>query len=126
MFLSHPMRTYALLILHPVINSACYDVGTVNKLVENMNSCLFWDKTQCRLLKVNRPFEVTCRLHSQDGRKIQGRNQPEAGNFLSKRRLTFKGIHSFITQNVEIFITTAVRTSHPTQLIPWFSIRCNL
>jgi hypothetical protein len=32
-----------------------------------------------------------------------------------KRRLTFNGLHGVISQKTELFITTAVRTSNPTQ-----------
>jgi hypothetical protein len=37
-----------------------------------------------------------------------------------KRRLTFNGLHGVITQEIELFITTGVRTSNPT---PWFLFR---
>jgi hypothetical protein len=33
-----------------------------------------------------------------------------------KRRLTFTGLHGAISQKIELFITTAVRTTDPTQL----------
>jgi hypothetical protein len=36
--------------------------------------------------------------------------------FPLKRRLTFKGLHGVISQEIELFITTAVRTSNPTTM----------
>jgi hypothetical protein len=38
-------------------------------------SSVFWDITPCSPLKVNRPFEGTCRLHLQGRRISQARNQ---------------------------------------------------
>jgi hypothetical protein len=37
-----------------------------------------------------------------------------------KRRLTFNGLHGFISLKTELFITTAVRTSNPTRIV-WYS-----
>jgi hypothetical protein len=34
-----------------------------------------------------------------------------------KRRLVFNGVHGIIFQKIELFITTAVRTSNPTRRI---------
>jgi hypothetical protein len=34
---------------------------------------------------------------------------------LPKRQLTFNGLHGVISKKIELIITTAVRTSHPTQ-----------
>jgi hypothetical protein len=47
-----------------------------------MKSSTFWDITQYIPLKVDRRFEQTCRLHLQDRRKSQARNQDSAGFFL--------------------------------------------
>jgi hypothetical protein len=33
---------------------------------------IFWDMTPCSLLKINRRFGKTIRVHLQDGRKIGG------------------------------------------------------
>jgi hypothetical protein len=72
---------------------------------------IFWDITPCSLLKVNRRFGGTCRLHLQ-GRRIsqaeQMRQDPR------NRRLTFNGLHGATNQKTEFLITTAVRTSNPT------------
>jgi hypothetical protein len=50
----------------------------------------------------------------------------DAGDVPPKRRLTFNGLHGVISQKIELFITTAVRTSNPTnlncnnsELTPW-------
>jgi hypothetical protein len=88
----------------------------------------FWNIMRCSLLKVNRRFGGTYRLHLQ-GRKISwARNQratyfhadfllllffnPEyADDISSKRRLTFRRLHGIISQKIVLVITTAVRTS---------------
>jgi hypothetical protein len=41
---------------------------------------IFWDKTQCSLLKANRNFGGTCRLHLQSRRISQVRIQLEGGS----------------------------------------------
>jgi hypothetical protein len=51
-------------------------------------------------------------------RKSKARNQHEAGSKQSlhippKYWLIFSGLHSVISEKVELFITTAVRTSNP-------------
>jgi hypothetical protein len=38
----------------------------------------------------------------------------DRGDVPPKRLLTFKGLHSVISQKIELFITTAVGTSNPT------------
>jgi hypothetical protein len=73
-------------------------------------------------MKVNGSFGGTCDLHLQGGRVSQGRNRPEASCKLSsadslKRRLTFDGLYGVVFQKIELFITSAVRTSNPTLLI---------
>jgi hypothetical protein len=99
--------------------------------------CLCRDMMPCSLLKVNWRLRGTYRLHLQ-GRKIsRERNQSSAfhcfhaGFLLSlffrpwrwrrhvppKRQLTLNGQHGVISQKVVLFITTAVRTSNPTQFM---------
>jgi hypothetical protein len=39
-----------------------------------------------------------------------------------KHRLTFNGLHGFISQKIEIFITTAIITSNPTYLGPGYLV----
>jgi hypothetical protein len=94
--------------------------GTENKL----KISIFWDITPCSPLKVNWRFGRVFRLHLQDRRKIQARNQHKAGNkraeyghgiFLQKSRLTFIGQHGDISQKAELFITVDVSTSSPTE-----------
>jgi hypothetical protein len=43
-----------------------------------------------------------------------------------KRRLTFNGLHGVISQKIELFITTAVRTSNPAELLKFANLftRC--
>jgi hypothetical protein len=63
-------------------------------------------------MKVNRRFEGTCRFHLQ-GRGIrQSRNQREAGSKQSFS-VDFQPTTRVISQKIELFITTAVRTSNP-------------
>jgi hypothetical protein len=74
---------------------------------------------------INRRFGGKFRLHLQGERINQARNRREAEPasrwFLTwfilptwmsppKRRLTFDGLHDVISQKMELFITTAVRT----------------
>jgi hypothetical protein len=107
-------------------------------LLSISKSTIFWNVTLCSPLNVNRRFGRTYRLHlqGQDNklRKKLAWKHPllaicfHAGFFLSllfwpwkwrryvppKRRLTFKGLHSVISQNMVLFITTAMRTSNST------------
>jgi hypothetical protein len=89
------------------------------------------------LLKINRRFGEAYLPHLQDRRKSQVRNQCESKQssalwffawfFLGpwrwrrydppKRRLTFNGLHGFITQKIQHFITTGVRTLNPAQAL---------
>jgi hypothetical protein len=41
-------------------------------------------------------------------------NPEDGGNILPKRLLTFNGLHGFISQTIQHFITTAVGTSNST------------
>jgi hypothetical protein len=71
------------------------------------------------LLKVNRRFGGTCHLHLQGRRISQARNQRESSclpRVPPKRRLTFNGLHSVISQKIKLFITTVLITSNPTSL----------
>jgi hypothetical protein len=58
-------------------------------------------------LKVNQCFGGKCCLHLQGQRISQTRNQHEAVSKKSR-------LHTVISQKVELFITTAVRTSNST------------
>jgi hypothetical protein len=57
-------------------------------------------------------FGETCRLHLQ-GQICQARNQHEADSMI----LTFNGLHGVIYEIVELSITSAVKTSNPTDFI---------
>jgi hypothetical protein len=81
-----------------------------------MKSYVFWDITPCIMLKGNRQFKGTCRLHFQGWRISQARNQqllPASWWFLAwliilpwsrkwhvppRRRLAFNGLHGVVPQ----------------------------
>jgi hypothetical protein len=85
-----------------------------------------YDITLCSPLKVNRRFGATRRLHLC--------LLPPSRHFISwlfllywrwehvppKRRLSFNGLHGVISQKIEIFTTTAVRTSDVTKFCTHF------
>jgi hypothetical protein len=100
-----------------------------------IKSSIFCDITLCSPLKVNWRFGGTCFLHLQGLKISQERNVkqvwisarlcvkqvdskvehsflPAWRYFPPKPRLFFNGLHSIISQNTELFITTAVRTSN--------------
>jgi hypothetical protein len=91
-------------------------------VVLNMKSSVFWDIVQCSALKVDQPF----------GRACHPAYQLLSCWFFAwlvllpwrwrwhvplKCKLTFNRLHLVISQKIELFITTAVRTSNPA----WFS-----
>jgi hypothetical protein len=88
----------------------------------NMKSNVFWDITPCSPLSINRrfggtspPAGATCfragfLLNLFFGTWRRRRYVPP------KRQLTLNGLHGLISQKIVLFITTAVRTSNPTQL----------
>jgi hypothetical protein len=78
-----------------------------------MMSSILWDITPRGRLKVNRRFRWTCRLYFRGRRIGQARNQ-HGGDVPPKRRLNSHGLHGVISQKIELFITTAARTSNPT------------
>jgi hypothetical protein len=105
-----------------------------------LKSSVFWDTTPCSPLKLNRRFGGICCLHLQGRRISPARNQHESTwqaelscwfhawlirawrwrqHVHPKVQLTFNGLHGVISQKIELFITTAVRTSNPTYLW-WF------
>jgi hypothetical protein len=65
---------------------------------------VFWDITPCSPLEVKRLFGGICRPYLQGRRISKARNQREASNRL----------HGVISQKIELFITSAVRTSNHT------------
>jgi hypothetical protein len=72
-----------------------------------------WNIMPYSPLKVNRRFGGTCRLQLQGPRISNARNQREAGSRQSSdwRQRRLQGV---ISQKMELFVTTAVRTSNPT------------
>jgi hypothetical protein len=76
------------------------------ELPETYKGSVFWDLTPCNPVKVSWHFGGTCRLHFQL-RRWRWHVPP-------KRRLTFAGLHAVLSQKIELFITTAVRTSNHT------------
>jgi hypothetical protein len=73
----------------------------------------------CSAFKVSRHFGGICRLHLQGRRISQARNQRESRwqaerHVPPKLRLTFNELHDIISQNIQLFITTAVTTSNRT------------
>jgi hypothetical protein len=78
---------------------------------EGKKSSIFWYITPCTPLKVNGRFGGTYRLHLQCPRISQAK-KPASAQVVS--RMTFNGLHGVITQKIELFVTTGVKTSNPT------------
>jgi hypothetical protein len=76
-----------------------------------IKTSIFWDITPCSPFKVNRHIGGIFRLHLQERRISEAKNQPEAGSkqssggdmFLQKLWLTFNGLHGVISQKIELF-----------------------
>jgi hypothetical protein len=115
----------------PTVLLISYRSKVKTRLTTILKSSIFWDIMPCSPLKVNRSFGGTWRLHLR-GRIInQARNQRKTGSkqtflawlifrprrwrrhFPPERALTFNGLCGVISQKIEMFITTAVRTSNP-------------
>jgi hypothetical protein len=77
-------------------------------LKHGMKSPIFWNITPWSPLKVHRRFAGTCLLHTKV-KQVVSRVPP-------KRRLTFHELQVVITQKIDLFLTTAVRTSNPNML----------
>jgi hypothetical protein len=75
-----------------------------------LKSSIFWDVKPCSLMKVNRRFGGTCRLYLQSSTlKMEA--------ICSSETSTFNGPHCIVSQNIELFLTTAVRNSNPTKYV---------
>jgi hypothetical protein len=78
-------------------------------------SPLFWDIRPCSPLKDNRRFGTTYRLHLQGRRISQARNHHEAlaTCFMLVYCLAYSYyiLYLIVSQEIGLFITTAVRTS---------------
>jgi hypothetical protein len=122
----YSLRSTPRLYVYSIINFATGWKWVINKLKRSV----IWDIALCSPLKVNRLFGGTCGPHLQDRRISQARrNQHEAGSKQSllglffdsedggdvrpKRQLTFNGKHRVISQRIDLFVTTAVRTLDP-------------
>jgi hypothetical protein len=91
-------------------------------------SSFFWDITPCSPLKVNWCFGGTCHLYLHGQRKASSAcylvhagfvlglffNPEAGGDMFLWNWLTFNRLHGVISQKIELFITTSVRTSNPT------------
>jgi hypothetical protein len=76
-----------------------------------MNNSVLWDLTPRNPLKVNRRFGGTCRLHLQDRKINQGRNQRESrrarfltGLFFDPEDGGYVFLESHVTQNPSRFL----------------------
>jgi hypothetical protein len=68
------------MVAHVSKNGIRILVGKSAKKFEDLKSSVIWDITLRSPLEVNRRFEETCRLHLQNRRISQARNQHEAGS----------------------------------------------
>jgi hypothetical protein len=69
---------------------------------------------QCSLLKINQHLGETCCLYLRGLIVDQAGNQPEDGGVIFLQTVVdFQLLHGVISQKIELFITTAVRTSNP-------------
>jgi hypothetical protein len=127
-----PRVSFWCVVVFPIAYSVCYNrehghycclnpsrlilyvVGN-NYLVK---STIFWDITPYSPLKLNWRFGGTYYLHLQGRRISRARNKRESR--WQAEPLAVNGLHSIISQKMELFITTAVRTSDPTW---WCSYR---
>jgi hypothetical protein len=89
-------------------------------------SYIFCDITVCSLLQVNCCLGITHCLHSQGRRITVGRNQRESRWYAvpAAFMLTSCAVYSLTlkmeaSEKIELFITTAVRTSNFTNLDRW-------
>jgi hypothetical protein len=90
---------------------------------------VFCDIKTYSLLEVNRSFGRIYRLHLHGYCLLFAsrmflvwlilRHWSSRRHVPLKRRLTFNGTHGVISQKIEIFLTTAVRTLNPTELRHW-------
>jgi hypothetical protein len=81
-----------------------------------LKSPILWDITPCSPLKVNWSFGRLCCLRLQVRRISQASNEREnIWQVSPKSGLSFNGLHGVISQEIELFNTTAVRTSNPTE-----------
>jgi hypothetical protein len=76
-------------------------------------STIFWDITPCSPLRVNRRFGETWDMFlPEDGSLLCNSSLPPP-----ERRLALNGPHGATSQKMVVFITTAVRTANPAELL---------
>jgi hypothetical protein len=88
---------------------------------ESKKSSVFWAITLCRPFRFNWLFGGTWCLHLDSRRIFQAWNHGGGGRkytsdcylFLRNAEWHFNELHSVISQKIELFIITAVRTSGP-------------
>jgi hypothetical protein len=116
-------------LLHKAILTGVSFLGYLTRLISNstLKMCIFWGIMPCSPLKVNRRFRGTCHFQLQDRRISKARNHHEAGSkhssclaysstmkmepiCSSESSVDFNGLHGVISQKIELFITTALRT----------------
>jgi hypothetical protein len=119
-----------------LVTAVCGKFRCINTNLSLMQNSVFWDKTSCSPLKVNRRFGGTYRLHLQSRIISRARYRRKSrwqaeicfragflfGLFFDTEdgggRLTFNGLHGVISQKIELFITTSVGTSKPVASFP--------
>jgi hypothetical protein len=77
---------------------------------------LFWDSTPCSPLKVG---TLLVTLSAWFLARLIRRQWRWKRRIYPKHRLTFNILHGVTSQKTELFITTAVRTSNPTSVVPF-------
>jgi hypothetical protein len=80
---------------HTTINTNVATSNATWKLVSTLKSSVFCNVMPCSLLKVNWCYRGGWKQHLR-----------------LKHHLTFNGLHGIISQKIEVFITTTVRTSN--------------
>jgi hypothetical protein len=83
--------------------------STERKTDIKMKDSIFWDIMPCNPLKINQYFRGTFDLHHH-GRRV---SLKVGVIYFSERLVIFNGLHSVISQKIELFITIAVRTLDP-------------
>jgi hypothetical protein len=78
--------------------------STILHVTVHWRFCIFWDETPCSSLKVNWRFGGKYYLHLQGWRISQAVNQHETG---SKHSPNVKELYNFMSQKMELFVTTA-------------------
>jgi hypothetical protein len=78
-----------------------------------MKNSIFWNITSHNLLKVKQAASRVL-LSPSSWFHVRLILRPSRHYIIPKRRLALNGLHGVISQKIELFITTGVRTSNPT------------